>query len=233
MSFNITNQWLMNMDKGCLNGVIFPDLKKAFDCVDHDVLVKKMYYYGIRGLTLKLFQSYFTNRTQICKVDQTMSNTRTVKCGMPQGSNLGPLLFLLYINDLPNCLTSSSTSMFADDTNISTQGTTEHEIQERLNADLENVHQWLVANKLTLSKQKTEYMIIGSRQRISNIITDPKIELGESVIKRVNKSKTLGIIIDEHLSWNDQIQNVVTKVSKGIGVLRRIRQFVPKSTLLT
>ena len=122
--------------------------------------------------------------------------------------------------------------MFADDTNISTQGTTEYEIQERLNADLENVYQWLVANKLTLSKQKTEYMIIGSRQRISHITTDPKIELGESVIKRVNKSKTLGIIIDEHLSWSDQIQNVVTKVSKGIGMLRRIRQFVPKSTLL-
>ena len=77
------------MDKGCLNDVIFLDLKKAFDCVDHYVLVKKMHDYGIRGLTLKLFQSYFTNRSQICKVDQTMSNTRIVKCGIPQGSNLG------------------------------------------------------------------------------------------------------------------------------------------------
>ena len=156
----------MNMDKGL-------DLKKAFDCIDHDVLVKKMYYnYRIRGLTLKLFQSYLTNRTQICKVDKTMSNTRTVKCGIPQGSNLGPLLFLLHINDLPTCLTSSSTSMFDNDTNISTQGTTEYEIHERLNVDLENVHQWLVENKLTLNKQKTEYMIIGLRQRISNIITN-------------------------------------------------------------
>ena len=113
---NITNQWLMNMDKGCLNGVIFQDFKKAFDCVDHDVLVKKMYYYGIRGRTLTWFQSYITNRTQICKVDQTMSKTRTVKCGIPQGSN-------------QNCLTSSSTSMFADDMNILTQGTTKYEIQ--------------------------------------------------------------------------------------------------------
>ena len=112
-----------------MNDVIFLDVKKAFDCVDHDVLVKKMYYYGIRGLTLKLFQSYLTNRTQICKVDQTMSNTRTVKCGILQGSNLSTLLFLLYINDLPNCLTSSSTSMFADGTNSSTQGTTEYDIQ--------------------------------------------------------------------------------------------------------
>ena len=103
-----------------------------------------------------------------------MSEARTVKCGIPQGSNLGPLLFLLYINDLPNCLSLSSASMFADDTNISTHGDTGNEIQERLNADLENVHQWLLANKLTLNKQKKEYMIIGSRQRISNKIGDPK-----------------------------------------------------------
>ncbi|CAB3998162.1 Hypothetical predicted protein [Paramuricea clavata] len=143
---NITNQWLMNMDK-----------------------------------------SYLSSRIQICKVDQTMSKTRTVKCGIPQGSNLGPLLFLLYINDLPNCPTSSSASMFTDDTNISTNGKTNDELQERINVDLENVHQWLLANKLTLNKDKTEYMIIGSRLRISNLVTDPKIELGESVMKRVHK----------------------------------------------
>ena len=102
----------MYMDKGCLNGVIFVDLKKAFDCVDHDVLVKKIYYMGKIGRTLTWFTSYRTNSTQICKVDQTMSKTRTIKCGIPQGSNLGPLLFLLYINDLPNCLTSSSISIY-------------------------------------------------------------------------------------------------------------------------
>ena len=92
------------MDKGCLNGVIFLDLKKAFNCVDHDVLVMKMYYYGIRGLTLKWFQSYLANRTQICKVDQTMSNTRTVKCGIPQGSNLGPCITVLTIYKRPTKL---------------------------------------------------------------------------------------------------------------------------------
>ena len=176
------------MDKGLLNGVIFLDLKKAFDSVDHNILLKKMHCYGIRGHTLAWFQSYLSSRIQICNVDQTMSKTRTVKCGIPQGSNLGPLLFLLYINDLPNCLTSSSASMFADDTNISTNGKTNDELQERINVDLENIHQWLLANKLTLNKDKTEYMIIGSRQRISNLVlTDPKIELGESVIKRVHK----------------------------------------------
>ena len=105
-------------------------------------------------------------------------------------------------------------------------------LQERINVDLENVHQWLLANKLTLNKDKTEYMIIGSRQRISNVVTDHEIELGESVIKQVHKSKTLGVIIDEHLLWNHQIQNTVTKASKGIGMMRRIKQSVPKSTLV-
>ena len=220
------------MDRGCLNGVIFLDLKKAFDCVDHNIHTTKMDYYGIRGRDLAWFQSYLTNRIQICKVDQITSNERTVKCGIPQGSNLGPLLFLLYINDLPNCLSLSSASMFADDTNISTQGKTDTEIQERLNTDLENVHQWLTSNKLTLNKKKTEYMIVGSRQRISNISTDPIVKLGDSTIKRVNKSKTLGVIVDEHLSWNDQIQSIVSKSSKGIGMIRRIKKFVPQSTLL-
>ena len=122
--------------------------------------------------------------------------------------------------------------MFADDTNISTQGKTDTEIQERLNIDLENVHQWLTSNKLTLNKKKTEYMIVGSRQRISNILTDPIVKLGDSTIKRVDKSKTLGVIVDEHLSWNDQIQSIVSKSSKGIGMIRRIKKFVPQSTLL-
>ena len=120
----------------------------------------------------------------------------------------------------------SSASMFADDTNISTNGKTNDELQERINVDLENVHQWLLANKLTLNKDKTEYMIIGSIQRISNLVRDPKIKLGESVIKRVHKTKTLGVIIYEHLLWNHQIQNTVTKASKGIGMMRRIKQFV-------
>ena len=90
--------------------------------------------------------------------------------------------------------------MFADDTNISTQGKTCTEIQDRLNTDLENVHRWLISNKLSFNKKKTEYMIVGSRQRMSNITTKPKIVLGDSAIKRVTKAKTLGVIIDENLS---------------------------------
>ncbi|CAB4031178.1 Hypothetical predicted protein, partial [Paramuricea clavata] len=101
--------------------------------------------------------------------------------------------------------------MFADDTNITTKGSNVEDIQTRLNDDLEQIHQWLLANKLTLNKDKTEYMIIGSRQRLSKIETDSVIELGETKIKRVKYSKTLGIIIDDQLLWKKQVETSVSK----------------------
>ena len=229
---NVTNKWYLNMDKGYLNGVIFLDLKKAFDCVNHSILLKKLQCYGINGVAYTWFKSYLTDRMQTCKIGQNKSQQHKIRCGVPQGSNLGPLLFLLYINDLPNCLSYTSANMFADDTNITTKGLNVEEIQTRLNYDLEHIHQWLLANKLTLNKDKTEYMIIGSRQRLSNIEIDPTIELGESKIKRVKHSKTLGIIIDDQLLWKKQVETTVSKVSKGIGMLRRIKSCVPKRTLI-
>ena len=119
----------MNIDQGRLNGTIFLDLKKAFDCVDHKIFLGELALFGIRGTTLNLFQSYLTNRIQMCKVDQAMSKQKIILCGVLQSSNLGPLLFLMYINDLPNCLRKSTASMFADDTNLTTSGSSIADVQ--------------------------------------------------------------------------------------------------------
>ena len=111
----------------------------------------------------------------MCKVNQVTSQPGTICCGVPQGSNLGPILFFIYVNDLPNCLRTTTTGLFADYTNLTASGSSIIDIQTKLNNNLENIHQWLLANKLTLNKDKTEYMIAGSRQRISKIKIDHKL----------------------------------------------------------
>ena len=138
-----TNSWSVNIDNGLLNGVVFIDLKKAFDTIDHEIILRKMSYFGA---DLKWFQSYLGNRSQMCNVNGNLSLARTITCGVPQGSILGPLLFLMYINDLPNCLLNASSRMFADDTNISLTAKTLTELKLEINPELSNLYRWLKAN---------------------------------------------------------------------------------------
>ena len=158
----------------------------------------------------------------------SVSNSENIKTGVQQGSNLGPLLFLLYINDLPKCLDSSVPALFADDTNLTISGATATEIQDNLEIELNKVHMWLLANKLTLNAKKTEFMLIGSRQRLC-----PILSIGSEAIKRVSSTKTLGEMVDECITWNDHIDKVAKKAAKGIGILRRSKGFLDKDTLKT
>ena len=136
----------------------------------------------------------------MCCVNGHMSNSRSVSCGVPQGSNLGPLLFLIYINDLPNCLSTASPRMFADDTNVSLASSTLFELENVLNQELQNLNIWLRVNKLSLNIAKTEFMIIGSRQRLNvNVDGHINITINDQPIKKVSEMETLGMTIDQHL----------------------------------
>ena len=124
-----TDNWAFNIDLGNVNAVVFLDLKKAFDTVDHDILLSKINLYGIQGTALDWFKSYLTNRTQRCLVNGSLSRICSLQCGVPQGTILAPLLFLIYINDLPNCLNSCQPRMYADDTHITYAGIDVNSIQ--------------------------------------------------------------------------------------------------------
>ena len=156
---------------------------------------------------------------------------RTLLCGIPQGTIFGPLLFLLYINDLPNCLEHSQARMYADDTNLTFASNNIDDINYHLNHDLANVNKWLIANRLILNQSKTEFMLIGSRQRIATFRSVPCLEIDRVPIDKVLQAKSLGVYLDENLSWNIQINELTKKIASGIGALKRVRSFVPVATL--
>ena len=154
--------------------------------------------------------------------------------GVPQGSNLGPLLFLIYINDLPKCLKRASPRMFADDTNISIAAKSVTELELMINCEMKNLHQWLITNRLSLNVAKTEFMIIGSRQRLLVHNDHISIEIDGEAVERVNEtnSKSLSLQIDEHLSWATHVENIYQKIASAIGALKRVRQFIDTDTAL-
>ena len=145
----------------------FLDFSKAFDTVNHDILLSKLYTYGIHGTPFKWFQSYLCNRTQFIKIDEMESSMETITCGVLQGSTLGPLLFLLYINDLPNSSEKLSFRIFANDTNIFFTGNNPKEVEFTMNEDIKLVLKYCAINKLSVNFKKTNYMlIISSKKKI-------------------------------------------------------------------
>ena len=150
--------------------------------------------------------------------------------GTPQGSILGPLLFIIHINDLPNCLENTTPRMFADDTNLTAVGETLGEAEKRAGVDLGNVQKWLSLNKLSLNIAKTEYILIASRHMINKMDVLPTVKINNQHIKRVKCTKVLGVQLDEHLKWTQHIEYIVKKISSGIAVIRKLREFIDTST---
>lgn len=209
---------------------IFLDLAKAFDTVNHEILIKKLRHYGIRGNALEWFRSYLSGRTQIVKFTID-SDEKEIVCGVPQGSILGPLCFLLYVNDLASVSDLLYSVMFADDTNMFAQGKNLCALENAINDELKKVVKWLYTNKLSLNIGKTHCMIFTNCRQLCNRVGN--IYINGVNIETVSQTKFLGVLIDNKLKWSTHIEYISAKIAKGIGIIRKTKVILDKDTLLT
>ena len=213
------------IDENRITCGIFLDFSKAFDTINHNILLAKMNKYGIRGLPLEWFSSYLKERKQYVKIGNNESSKKTITCGIPQGSTLGPLLFLLYINDLPNCSDKLLFRLFADDTNIFYSSGSARDLETVVNQELTKILEYCAANKLSINFKKTNYMLITSPRKKTNLsITACNIQRKEYI-------KYLGVYIDENLKWDTQIAHINNKIAKNTGILFKLRHYVSIRTL--
>ena len=208
---------------------VFCDLSKAFDTLNHDILLRKLDYYGIRGKTKEWFQSYLKGRQQYVDWEGCKSNRLPIGTGVPQGSILGPLLFLIYINDLP-AATTLKCVLFADDSNLLIRGKDISILKESLNAELEGISDFFKANKLKLNAKKTKLVCFRKKSQTINYEQIDIILDGEK-LKFEEEAVFLGLTIDSHLNWESHCKNVANKISCHCGVINRVKKLLPPKSL--
>ena len=211
------------LDSGSVTCGIFVDFQKAFDTVNHEILLKKLEHYGFRGVINNWFRSYLTDRKQKVVINGVESESMNLLHGVPQGSVLGPILFLIYINDLHRCIKYSTTYHFADDTNLLHISKNYKILQKRVNYDLFSLHKWLTANKISLNEGKTELIYF----RKSGPPPTLSIKLHGKTLAPSKFVKYLGILLDEFLSGEAQCSELIKKLNRANGMLAKARHYVP------
>lgn len=229
---DVTNKLLHNMDKGQLTGMVFLDLSKAFDTIDHYLMLDKLISLGFSDTAVIWFKAYLTDRTQSVRVNGVVSDPQPIQFGVPQGSILGPLLFITYINDLPSVVKNCDIQLYADDTLLFYSSNSIEDIESCLSADLSSIISWLDSNYLFLNYKKTKVMLTGTHQRLAKV-NDFCVLVNSKTLGRVYQFKYLGLVLDPTLSWNDHIDHMSSKISSRLGMLRKARKVIPRDACIT
>ena len=203
---------------------IFLDIKKAFDSINHDILLQKLEHYGFRGHFQLFMRSYLSNREQYTLINGCNSEKCSIKYGVPQGSILGPLLFLLFINDLQNATDDAESRLFADDTSAILTDKNLDRLIHRAQSSMLEIQNWFIANRLALSIGKSNFMLFHKKQAHVNI--PDELHIGTESIPRVKKTKYVGMMIDENLTWEHHISEICNSLVKYFGVFYNIRNFI-------
>ena len=221
---NAKNTILHSLNKREIAMLLCIDYSKAFDVLEHSILLRKLNHYGIRGIVLEWFKSYLSDRKQFVTINNIDSTARDISYGVPQGSILGPLLFVIYINDLPGISTVAKFILYADDANIIVTGINMHEVLQKMENVIHDLVNWVSCNGLILNLKKTNYMIF-TRQRIEN--SSIEININGTKIERKTEMRFLGVIIDERLTWSHHIAAVRLKMARYVGIMYKIKNQIP------
>ena len=220
----------MDAKKTPLN--IYLDLSKAFDTLDHNILLTKLKFYGITGMAHHLLDSYLSNRKQLVQFQETSSDVLDIKRGVPQGSILGPLLFIIYINDLPSSTNFFKFLMYADDTTLycCIDDILSENRESKINSELGKVTTWMLSNRLTLNIKKTKYMLFHKHNKV---VPNLNININTNIIERVSNFNFLGLHVASNLTWTKHTTEISKKISRMTGVLYRMRNILPRNILLS
>ena len=227
--YNYSTSTYDNIENQLFTGLVLLDLAKAFDTLDHDILLQKLHHYGIRGIANNFFRSFLINRTQLASIANENSTPKFNGIGVPQGATLGPLLFLIYINNLPNCI-NSTPRLFADDTCLMINATTLKHLEKNLESEINQVCDWMIANKLTLNTSKSNLLIINPKRNAFQC--ELSINSKAGTIRSLAQAKYLGVILDDNLNFRQQLKSLETKIARVVGILYKLKYLLPENAML-